>query len=419
VGMMINGVEIKNYKSQDKIYSGPLSSITVVNSGTGYDVINPPVIEVANTGSGTTALVRPVISGSVDKILVDPQTRELDKVISVSITGGGPGNGVALQPVVEERFISASFDARLLTFGGGIGESAETITFLGDHNFANGEEVVYRTNGNPALGIGTFAESNADQNRFLVENTKYIAEFVNSKTIRLYNSTNDFQTGINTIGFTTTSNSGIHRFRTFNGKKTLKDVKVLEGGSNYQNRVLNVKPVGISTIDHLVNFKNHGFQEGDLIEYQNNYNSPFFYYGLNLNHKHLPEIKFHCGLENNPIFLPSVANFYQGMIVNLFLAIKDFEKEISFFEIESLFSDYYQNQQFIKVKSNDDIELPDGFYKPNLIVNSNDVEINIFKNANSGQLIISSNFDNLGKGASAAAIQCMNLRFGFDEILGL
>lgn len=164
-----------------------------------------------------------------------------------------------------------------------------------------------------------------------------------------------------------------------------------------------------------------GFSGGgkNLIEYQNNNDSPFFYYGLNLNHKHLPEIKFHCGLENNPIFLPSVANFYQGMIVNLFLTIKDFEKETSFFEIESFFSDYYQNQQFIKVKSNDDIQLPDGFYKPNLIVNSNDVEINIFKNTNSGQLIISANFDNLGKGASAAAIQCMNLRFGFDEILGL
>ena len=164
-----------------------------------------------------------------------------------------------------------------------------------------------------------------------------------------------------------------------------------------------------------------GFSGGGkhLIEYQNNNDSPFFYYGLNLNHKHLPEIKFHCGLENNPIFLPSVANFYQGMIVNLFLTIKDFEKETSFFEIESFFSDYYQNQQFIKVKSNDAIKLPDGFYKPNLIVNSNDVEINIFKNMNSGQLIISANFDNLGKGASAAAIQCMNLRFGFDEILGL
>ena len=269
VGMMVNGVEIKNYKSQDKIYSGPLTSVNVVNSGTGYDVINPPVVEVSNTGSGTTALVQPVLSGSVEKILVDPQTKELDKVISLSITGGGPGNGVALEPVVEQSFLSASFDARLLTFGGGIGESAETITFLGDHNFADGEEVVYRTNGNAALGIGTFAGSDADQNRFLVENTRYIAEFVNAQTIRLYFSENDFRAGINTIGFTTTSNSGIHRFRTFNGKKTLKSVRVIEGGSNYQNRELNVKPVGISTIDHLVNFNNHGFKEGDLVEYQN------------------------------------------------------------------------------------------------------------------------------------------------------
>ena len=156
-----------------------------------------------------------------------------------------------------------------------------------------------------------------------------------------------------------------------------------------------------------------------LIEYQNNNNSPFFYYGLNLNHKHLPEIKFHCDLEHEPIFLPSVANFYQGMIVNLFLTIKDFEKESSFFEIENFFTNYYQDQQFIKIKSNNNFDFPDGFYKPNLIINSNNVEINIFKNINSGQLIISSNFDNLGKGASTSAIQCMNLRFGFDETLGL
>ncbi len=164
-----------------------------------------------------------------------------------------------------------------------------------------------------------------------------------------------------------------------------------------------------------------GFSGGGkkLIEYQINNKSPFFYYGLDLNHKHLPEIKFHCNLENNPIFLPSVANFYQGMIVNLFLTIKNFQKENFFFEIDDFFKKYYQHQQFIKVQSQDNINLPDGFYKPNLIVNSNKIEINIFKNNNSGQLIISSNFDNLGKGASAAAIQCMNIRFGFDETLGL
>ena len=88
-------------------------------------------------------------------------------------------------------------------------------------------------------------------------------------------------------------------------------------------------------------------------------------------------------------------------------------------KIENFFMNYYQNQQFIKVKSNDNIKFPEGFYKPDLIINSNNVEINILKNINNGQLIISSNFDNLGKGASASAIQCMNLRFGFDESLGL
>ncbi len=156
-----------------------------------------------------------------------------------------------------------------------------------------------------------------------------------------------------------------------------------------------------------------------LIKYQNAKKFPFFYYGLNLNHKHLPEIKHHCNLENEPIFLPSVANFYQGMIVNIFLSIRDFERENSFFEIEKFFTNYYQSQFFIKVKSNDNVKLIDSFYIPNLIINSNNVEINIFKNTNNGQLIISSAFDNLGKGASAAAIQCMNLRLGFDEKLGL
>jgi len=164
-----------------------------------------------------------------------------------------------------------------------------------------------------------------------------------------------------------------------------------------------------------------GFSGGGkkLIEYQSNNISPFFYYGLKLKHKHLPEIKYHCDLENDPIFLPSVANFYQGMIVNLFFTIKDFEKESSFFEIENFFVDYYKEQQFIKVNSDKNFELTNGFYKPNLLINTNNVEINFFKNINSGQLIISSNFDNLGKGASAAAVQCMNIRFGFDEKLGL
>ena len=84
-----------------------------------------------------------------------------------------------------------------------------------------------------------------------------------------------------------------------------------------------------------------------------------------------------------------------------------------------MIQNYYQDQQFIKVNLNNNFESTNGFYKPNSLINSNNVEINFFKNMDSGQLIISTNFDNLGKGASAAAVQCMNLRLGFDEKLGL
>jgi len=267
IGMLVNGVEIKNYKSKDKIYYGPLSSIKLLNSGTDYDVINPPIISIAGPGSGTTAFVQPVVSGSVKEVFVDPQTIELDKVISLSIQGGN-GSGCILEPVIEKVFKEVDFDARLLSNFGGIGETAETITFLSNHGFSNGEAVVYKTNGNPPLGIGTFLGSNADQNRFLLEDARYFVKVLNSKTVRLFETFNDFFVGINTIGFTTTSNAGIHKFRVYDGKKTLKSIKVLNPGSGYQNRKLYVNSTGISTVENLITFENHKFNDGDLVEYQ-------------------------------------------------------------------------------------------------------------------------------------------------------
>ena len=75
IGMMINGVEVVNYKSLDRLYYGPLSNVRILNTGTDNDVINPPKIVVSNStvGVGTTALVTAVVKGSVKEILVDPQ----------------------------------------------------------------------------------------------------------------------------------------------------------------------------------------------------------------------------------------------------------------------------------------------------------------------------------------------------------
>lgn len=265
-GMLVNGVEIINYKTPDKIYYGPVKKANLFNGGTGYDVINPPTIEITAAASGfTTALVRPVVKGQVNNVQVDPQDFDLLDVTSITITGGN-GSGAVLEPIVETRYREIEFDARLDVVGGGLNINSETITFTTQHNLRNGDRVVYSRNGNPALGIGTFGGSNAHQDKALSSGSVYYAEVVNSTSIKIFDSQNDFNAGINTVGFTTSS-SGLHKFRLFDGKKTLSFVKVVDPGTGYENRLLKVKPTNISAVEDTITFENHGFFDGDKIVY--------------------------------------------------------------------------------------------------------------------------------------------------------
>jgi hypothetical protein len=265
VGVLINGVEIISPESEDKIYYGPLSKFNILNSGKNYDVINPPRIEISSPNSGTTASVLPVISGIVTSVLVDPQDFDVDDVVSITITGGN-GTGCSLQPVMGQRYREVTFDSRQLLYGGGIDITYETITFTSPHLFKNGETIIYNQNGNDPIGIGTYAGSNA-LSETLVSGSEYIARIINPTTIQLYNNISDYNIGINTIGITTNASSGLHKFRTLS-KNTLRSVKVLNSGSGYQFRKLYVKSSGISTQYDTIQFDGHGFNNGDLIEYQ-------------------------------------------------------------------------------------------------------------------------------------------------------
>jgi hypothetical protein len=262
IGMLINGVEVKNYKSDDKIYYGPLQSINVLNGGNDYDVVNPPLVSIS-PGEGVNALVQPVVSGSIKKVYVDSQEFDINNIISINVTGGN-GKGVTLEPIIKKRVREVYFDARTTE---GINIAYETIQFLTNHNFTSGDPIIYNSNGNLPLGIGSYGGSNLNQNITLTNNATYYAKVDNNSTIRLYPNFSDYSSGINTIGFTGINASGIHKFTTVSNKKTLSELKVINGGSDYTNRKLIVTPTGISTINHTINFNNHGFNDGELISY--------------------------------------------------------------------------------------------------------------------------------------------------------
>ena len=134
-------------------------------------------------------------------------------------------------------------------------------------------------------------------------------------------------------------------------------------------------------------------------------------YGLSQSHKHIPEILKICGLSKAPVFSPIVAPFYSGMEVVVSLAYEDFSAGAN--EIKKLYSEYYSNGL---VHFNDNADEA-GFLSAGKYSGRDDMEISVF--GNEDRITLVSRFDNLGKGASGAAIQNMNILLGVDEKTGL
>ena len=126
--MLINGVEISNYKTFDKVYYGPIKNVKVLNGGSNFDVINNPYIGVS-TSAGTTSLVLPVITGKVTDILVDKQDFDIKEVLSINVTGGN-GSGGSFEPVLIKRKREILFDARTTAQGGGISTLTKSINIF-------------------------------------------------------------------------------------------------------------------------------------------------------------------------------------------------------------------------------------------------------------------------------------------------
>ena len=152
-----------------------------------------------------------------------------------------------------------------------------------------------------------------------------------------------------------------------------------------------------------------------IAEYEAGERSPLLeaprQYGLTQQHKHLKEMVKLCGLETAPVFCPIVADFYSGMEVTVPLFARDLRGTQS--DIRALYAGYYEKGL---VRFSDGAD-PDGMLSACAWSGRDDMEVSV--HGNEERILLTARFDNLGKGASGAAIQNMNILLGIDETTGL
>jgi len=133
-------------------------------------------------------------------------------------------------------------------------------------------------------------------------------------------------------------------------------------------------------------------------------------YALNQEHKHLKEMQYITGLNASPIFNPIVSNYYRGMLVSTPLYSSMLKGEPTKQEIQDLFNDFYNKQKLVKIISDYDAG---EMLQANKLSGKNGMEIYVC--GNDDRIVLSAIYDNLGKGASGAAVQCMNISLKLPE----
>ena len=137
-------------------------------------------------------------------------------------------------------------------------------------------------------------------------------------------------------------------------------------------------------------------------------------YALSLAHKHVPEMQKHARLEHPPIFMPSVARTYRGMLVEVPLPLHAFTRRPSLEAVENALRDAYKDSPLVRVMPADT-----GTVSIEADAGTDRVSLRVFGNIESGQARLIATLDNLGKGAAGAAVQNLNIMAGLDPVAGL
>jgi N-acetyl-gamma-glutamyl-phosphate reductase len=141
-------------------------------------------------------------------------------------------------------------------------------------------------------------------------------------------------------------------------------------------------------------------------------------YGLSLAHKHIPEMMSRTGLTARPIFMPIVASFYKGLTVSVPLHLSLLRGRSNAAAVHACLSRHYAGERYVQVMPFDEpANLDEGYFDVQACNDTNRCDLFVF--GNSEQAVLMVRLDNLGKGASGAAVQSMNVHLGVDEALGL
>jgi len=145
---------------------------------------------------------------------------------------------------------------------------------------------------------------------------------------------------------------------------------------------------------------------------------PFRLYALSLTHKHLPEMQAYAGLKHRPVFSPAVGRYRKGMLVEVPLALEALPGAPSVREVHAALADAYAGEPFVEVAPLDESAAV-GVLDPEGLNGTNRMKLFVFANEKTGQARLVALFDNLGKGASGAAVQNLNLALGIQETASL
>lgn len=141
---------------------------------------------------------------------------------------------------------------------------------------------------------------------------------------------------------------------------------------------------------------------------------PHAAYALQLEHKHIAEMAFYSGMQTRPIFMPAYGNYRQGILMRIPLFSHDISERVCIDEIRETLEKHYKNAKHICVLS-EDACMKEETLDPTALNGSNELQIRVFSNQKHNQAVLTAVYDNLGKGASGAAVQNMNIMLGLSE----